>query len=80
MNASAAPFCRHVLDYSGLVNAVRDRSEQMEMSRHELDHIAGLTQGHADKILRPRPEKKLGKASRSNCSVIGSTPQPARIC
>lgn len=59
MNA-AAPFCRQAVDYAGLVQAVRDRTEQMEMSRLELDHIAGLTPGHSDKILRPWPGKKFG--------------------
>lgn len=30
------------------------------MSRLELDAQAGLCDGHSDKILRPRPEKKFG--------------------
>jgi hypothetical protein len=60
MSTAAQPFCRHVNDYSALVEAVRDRTEQMEMSRMELDSVAGLTLGHSDKILRPRPEKKFG--------------------
>jgi hypothetical protein len=60
MSTAAQPFCRQVIDYSALVDAVRDRSEQMELSRLELDHIAGLTPGHSDKILRPRPEKRFG--------------------
>jgi hypothetical protein len=60
MSTAAQPFCRQVNDYSGLVNACRDRSEQMELSRLELDAQAGLCDGHSDKILRPRPEKKFG--------------------
>lgn len=60
MSPTAQPFCRQVNDYSALVQAVRDRSEQMEMSRLELDHIAGLTPGHADKMLRPRASKRFG--------------------
>ncbi|MCP3370776.1 hypothetical protein [Bradyrhizobium cajani] len=51
------------MDYAGLVQAVRDRLEQMEMSRSELDHVGGLTCGHTDKILRPVPEKRFGITS-----------------
>jgi hypothetical protein len=60
MSTAAQPFCRQVNDYSGLVNACRDRSEQMELSRLELDAQSGLCDGHSDKILRPRAEKKFG--------------------
>jgi hypothetical protein len=54
------PFCRQVNDYSALVDAVRDRSEQMEMSRLELDRISGLADGHVAKIVSPHPTKKFG--------------------
>jgi hypothetical protein len=32
----------------------------MQMSRSELDHVAGLCEGHSDKILRPRASKRFG--------------------
>lgn len=57
------PFCRQCNDYSGLGEAVRDRTEQMELSRLELDHIAGLTAGHTDKIISPRAKKRFGITS-----------------
>jgi hypothetical protein len=63
MSTAAQPFCRQVNDYSGLVNACRDRSEQLELSRLELDAQAGLCDGHSDKILRPRAEKRFGITS-----------------
>src|SRR4051812_29844338 len=60
MSTLAQPFCRQAREYGDLVAAVRERSEQMQMSRLELDHVAGLTPGHADKILRPRASKRFG--------------------
>jgi hypothetical protein len=60
MSTAAQPFCRQVNDYSGLVEAVRDRSEQMEISRNELDRISGLADGHVAKIVSPHPTKKFG--------------------
>jgi hypothetical protein len=49
-----------VRSYADLHAALRARSDQLAMSRLELDHRAGLADGHAGKLLAPVPIKKLG--------------------
>jgi hypothetical protein len=63
MSTAAQPFCRHVSDYSALVQAVADRSEQLEVSRNELDRLSGLADGATAKIISPRPAKRFGIVS-----------------
>ena len=38
---------------------LRDRAEQLKISRVDLDRICGLTGGHASKLLSPRPIKRI---------------------
>src|ERR1700704_4485152 len=47
-------------DYDGLHRILRDRAEELNVSRTTLDEAAGFTPGHASKLLAPRPLKKLG--------------------
>ena len=47
-------------DYGGLHRILRDRAEELNVSRTTLDEAAGFTSGHASKLLAPRPLKKLG--------------------
>ena len=47
-------------DYDGLHRILRDRAEELNVSRTTLDEAAGFTSGHASKLLAPRPLKKLG--------------------
>jgi hypothetical protein len=60
MSGMAQPFCRQINDYAALVRAVADRSEQMQVSRAELDHLAGLPDGFAGKCLSAKPVKNMG--------------------
>jgi hypothetical protein len=50
-------------DYDGLHRILRDRADELNVSRTTLDEAAGLTPGHASKLLAPRPLKKLGVVS-----------------
>jgi hypothetical protein len=47
-------------DYVGLHLILRARADELNVSRTTLDEVAGLTPGHASKLLAPRPLKKLG--------------------
>jgi hypothetical protein len=58
--SAAAPFARFVSDYGGLVATFCERTEQLELSRLELDRIAGLPSGYAGKILSKEPVKTIG--------------------
>jgi hypothetical protein len=50
-------------DYDGLHRILRDRAEELNVSRCTLDTISGLTWGHSSKLLSPKPLKKLGAVS-----------------
>ena len=60
---AAASFARYVSDYSALIDALRERSDQMELARVELDRISGLADGHSGKLLSKTPSKSLGLRS-----------------
>jgi hypothetical protein len=55
-----APYVRYVSDYPDLVEAVRDRFDDMRMTRMEIDRIAGLSDGYAGKVLTRSMMKTLG--------------------
>jgi hypothetical protein len=46
--------------YDDLVEGVRERCDEMSMTRAELDHQAGLADGHAGKLLCPAHLKRFG--------------------
>jgi hypothetical protein len=54
---------RLISTYDELVDAVRDRCDEMSMTRAELDHQAGLADGHAGKLLCPAHLKRFGMRS-----------------
>ena len=54
---------RFISTYDELVNAVRDRCDEMGMTRNELDHQAGLADGHAGKLLCKSHLKRFGLRS-----------------
>lgn len=58
--SAAAPFARFVTDYPALVEVIRERCDQMEIARLELDRITGLPDGYAGKVLSKQPVKRLG--------------------
>jgi hypothetical protein len=47
-----AAFARFIPDYPALIDTFRDRSEELEIARLELDRIAGLTDGYSGKLCR----------------------------
>jgi hypothetical protein len=63
MSSRAVKFARVVHDYAELLEVCRDRSHDLEISRLELDRIAGLSDGHSGKLLAENPLKKFGIAS-----------------
>lgn len=63
MTAPGPRVLGEVLSYSDLHAIMRARAVEMEISREQLDAIAGTPRGHASRILSPRPIKKLGNLS-----------------
>jgi hypothetical protein len=49
-----------VTDYPGLVAAFRLRAEQLQISRENIDSIAGWADNLAGKLLSPNPVKRIG--------------------
>ena len=52
-----------VRDYAGLIQALRQRSDELKVSRGTLDEIAGLQSGYAGKLLSSQPVRTLGRTS-----------------
>jgi hypothetical protein len=52
-----------ISDYAQLIDALRDRAVEMQISRFDIDDIAGLTGGHAGKLLSSQPSKTFGPKS-----------------
>jgi len=50
-------------DAEGLLEAIRDRVDELEFSRMQVDAAGGLTSGHASKLLCEPPIKHLGDTS-----------------
>src|SRR5436189_1385293 len=57
------PFARVVYHYPAFIEAIRDRTAELEISRLETDRIAGLPTGYSGKILSRNPKKRLGMHS-----------------
>ena len=52
-----------ISDYTGLVEAIRQRVDEMGLTRMELDHQAGLQSGYSGKLLSRKQLRSFGKAS-----------------
>jgi hypothetical protein len=52
-----------IFDYAGLHAALRARTDQLAVSRAELDSLSGLQEGYCGKLLAPVPIKRLGMES-----------------
>src|SRR5882672_12690424 len=59
----ATPFARVVYHYPGFIEAIRDRTVDLGISRLETDRIAGLPTGFCGKVLSHNPVKRIGLAS-----------------
>jgi hypothetical protein len=61
-----APHARQLgiaRSYGELHQILRDRAHELDVSRLTLDDAAGLTGGHASKLLAPTPSRCLGATS-----------------
>jgi hypothetical protein len=54
---------RVIEDYSQFVDAIRDRSNELGMTREELDHQAGHQSGYSGKLLSRKHIKRFGFSS-----------------
>lgn len=46
-----------------LIQALRDRARELELTHETIDSVAGLQSGYASKLLAPKPIKNLGPMS-----------------
>jgi hypothetical protein len=67
-------FARPCMDYSDLINGLRDRAVALELSRQETDEIAGFHDGYASKLLSLVPARIFGPVS------LGPTLQTLGLC
>jgi hypothetical protein len=56
-------FVRICADYSDVISALRDRTDELQISRGAIDAIAGLSEGYSAKLLSENPSKVLGPMS-----------------
>jgi hypothetical protein len=59
----ATPFARVVYHYPAFIEAIRDRTVDLQISRLEIDRIAGLPTGFSGKALSLNPVKRIGLRS-----------------
>jgi hypothetical protein len=46
--------------YAELMHILRERAEELDVSRATIGAVAGLTSGHCEKLMAPQPSKNLG--------------------
>jgi hypothetical protein len=49
--------------YDGLQRGLRARADELQLSRTQIEELAGLTGGHASKLLAPYPIKAIGRTT-----------------
>jgi hypothetical protein len=52
-----------VTNYTQLLDAIRRRKDELNVSFEILDAVSGLQSGYSAKLLSPRPVKRLGEVS-----------------
>lgn len=52
-----------VSNYAELVIALRERADELELTREDLDHLAELSSGYAAKLLLPNAGQRMGAPS-----------------
>jgi hypothetical protein len=57
----AAAAARLIGNYDDLIDAIRTRVAELCISRNELDHLAGIANGHSGKLLGPGRIKRFGR-------------------
>jgi len=58
-----AAAARLIASYDELVAAIRDRIDELNISRNEIDRQAGLSSGHSGKLLGAKQAKRFGSVS-----------------
>jgi hypothetical protein len=53
-------------DYNGLHRAIAARAAELQLTRHELDHLSGNLDGYSAKVLAPTQYRKFGPVSLGN--------------
>jgi hypothetical protein len=53
-----------IVDYNGLIEAIRARADELNLSRETIDDIAGLAPRYANKLLSRNGPKRIGIARR----------------
>jgi hypothetical protein len=61
---------RLIRDLDDLVEAIRARRDELNISHETIDHLAGLQSGYAGKLLAPVPIRRLGPMSLA--AVLGA--------
>jgi hypothetical protein len=54
---------REITDYDSLISVLRGRAEELDISRETIDHIAGLPERLASKILGLSQVRRIGMES-----------------
>jgi hypothetical protein len=57
-----SPIGRFIRDYAEIVELCRAQADKLEISRHEIDRLAGLPEGHSGHVLAPSFSKLIGPA------------------
>jgi hypothetical protein len=52
-----------IASYDDFISVCRDRADELELSRLEIDHISGLSTGYASILLMKTPRKNFGPIS-----------------
>jgi hypothetical protein len=63
--AAAVNVLGEIRSYEDLHGLLRARANALQISREQLDDIAGFQNGYAGKLMAPRPLRKLGAMSLS---------------
>jgi hypothetical protein len=58
----SAPIAE-VRDYDSLLQVMRTRADQLNVSRETLDYVSGLPSGYTAKVLSPDGPKRIGMVS-----------------
>jgi hypothetical protein len=61
--APSAAVARMISSYDDLISAFRERVDGLNISREELDRVAGLAKGHSGKLLGRKQVKRFGSVT-----------------
>jgi hypothetical protein len=64
-------IAKEITSYDELIEVLRARKTELQMSNQAIDHRAGLAEDATNKILGPRRAKKLGPVSLNMLEALG---------